>query len=464
MNQTEKFRRQIPAPLATRPLNIPTPYETTLPNGLQLVMVEDKRLPLVSFRLAFRTGDSHDPRDLPGLTDMMTGLLTEGTETRTSKQIADEVARLGAHLSAGANADYTTVAASALAIYSDEILELLADVALRPSFPENEVQLAKQNTKQALIQQRAIPSFLANERLSRVLFGQHPYGTITATQESVDALTREKLSSFHRSMFLPNNAVLVVVGDVQRDALTERINELFGNWERRETAKEEFPAPPVRSERAIYLVDRPGSAQSNIIIANLGITRTSPDYFPMLLMHTVLGANASSRLFMNLREDKGYTYGAYSNLDTRRNSGTFRASAEVRTPVTGDSLKEFFHELERIRNEAVSEEEIADAKNYLTGVFPIRIETQEGLIDQLMQIKMFGLPADYLQNYRERILAVTAADIQRVARQYVTPDKVAIVVVGDANAITDQIKSFSQKIELYDTSGNHKEISATSNG
>jgi zinc protease len=463
MNQTEDFRRQPPQPLVSKPLNIPKPYETTLANGLQVVIVEEPRLPLVSYRLAFRAGGVNDPANMPGLTSVMTDLLNEGTETRTSKQIADEVARLGATLTSGVNSDYTTVAASALSVYGDQILDLMADVTLRPSFPASELELSRQNRKQGLIAQRAQPSFLASERISRILFGQHPYGTISATPESLDAITRDKLVSFHRSMFIPNNAVLVVVGNVKRDAVLKRVNELFGKWAKGQAAAESFPQPPARTARGIYVVDRPGSAQSNIVIANASINRSSPDFFPMLVMHTVLGANASSRLFMNLREAKGYTYGAYSNLDTRRALGTFRSTAEVRTPVTGDSLKEFFYELERIRTEPVSDKEIRDAKSYLTGVFPIRIETQEGLIDQLVQIKMFGLPADYLHTYRERVNAVTATDIQRVANQNITPDKVAIVIVGDAAAINDQIKPYAQTIELYDTSGKRKEMSA-SNG
>jgi zinc protease len=204
-------------------------------------------------------------------------------------------------------------------------------------------------------------------------------------------------------------------------------------------------------------VDRPGSAQSNIVIANTAITRTSPDYFPMLLMHTVFGATASSRLFMNLREEKGYTYGAYSNLDARRTAGTFRSTAEVRTPVTGDSLKEFFYELQRIRNEEVSTKEISDAKSYLTGVFPIRLETQEGLIEQLVQIKMLNLPAEYLETYRDQIQQVTVEEIQRVAKLYVRPDEAAVIVVGDGSSILDQIKPYCENIETYTTSGKRKD-------
>lgn len=448
--------KQPPPPLPPRPLKLPTTSEATLSNGLLVVVVADQRLPLVSYRLVLRSGDAHDPPELPGLVDMLTGLLTEGTQSRTSREIADEVARLGATLQAGASSDYTTVAASSLTTFSDEILELMADVALRPVFPENEVELTKQNTKESLKQQRAQPSFLASEMVARVMFGAHPYSVTAPTPEAIDATTREKLIEFHQSKFVSNNAVLVVAGDVEQDSLLSRIEELFGNWKPGAVAGDDFPAPPARTARSAYVIDRPGSAQANIVIANSGITRTSPDYFPMLVMHTVLGANASSRLFMNLREEKGYTYGAYSSLDARRTAGTFRATAEVRTPVTGDSLKEFFYELGRIRSEPISEKELADAKSYLTGVFPIRLETQEGLIDQLVQIKMFGLPDNYLETYRSQIQSVTREQIQEVAVKYVRPDEAAIVIVGDGGQLHEQIKPYTQDIEFYNTAGKRK--------
>ncbi len=459
--QQQSFRSQAPAPLQPRPITIPTPRETTLSNGLSLVVVEDSRLPLVSYRLAFRVGGAFDPPTLPGLTDLLGGLLPEGTKSKTSKQIADEVARMGASLSAGASSDYTIVAASALSQFNDPVLDLLAEVALEPSFPENEVELAKQNTKESLRQQRAQPSFLASEMVARVMFGDHPYSVVAPTPESIDRSSREEFVKFHREKLVPNNAVFVVVGDVRYDEILSRVESLFSTWERGAELSANFPAPPVRTKRTAYLVDRHGSAQSNIVIANSGITRTSPDYFPMMLMHTVLGATASSRLFMNLREEKGYTYGAYSNLDARRSAGSFRATAEVRTPVTGDSLKEFFYELERIRTEPVSDKEIADAKSYLTGVFPIRLETQEGLTDQLVQIKMLNLPDDYLQNYRDRVQAVTVEEIQRVAQKYVKPDEAALVVVGDGTSVLDQIRPYCEDIEVYNTAGKRKTADAS---
>ncbi|HKG97844.1 MAG TPA: pitrilysin family protein, partial [Pyrinomonadaceae bacterium] len=459
--QQQSFRSQAPAPLQPRPITIPTPRETTLSNGLTLVVVEDSRLPLVSYRLAFRIGGAFDPPTLPGLIDLLAGLLPEGTQSKTSKEIADEVARMGASISAGASSDYTIVAASALAQFNDPIMDLLAEVALEPSFPENEVELAKENTKESLRQQRAQPSFLASEMVARVMFGDHPYSIVAPTPESIDRSSREEFVKFHRARLVPNNAVFVVVGDVRYDEIAGRVESLFSTWERGEELVASFPAPPARTKRTAYLVDRHGSAQSNIVIANSGITRTNPDYFPMLLMHTVLGATASSRLFMNLREEKGYTYGAYSNLDARRSAGTFRATAEVRTQVTGDSLKEFFYELERIGNEPVSAKEIADAKSYLTGVFPIRLETQEGLTDQLVQIKMLNLPNDYLQHYRDSVQAVTVEEIQRVARKYVKPDEAALVVVGDGASVLEQIKPYCEDIEIYSTAGKRKTAGAS---
>ena len=454
--QQENFRSQAPAPLPPRPISIPTRRETKLANGLTLVVVEDTRLPLVSYRLAFRVGGAFDPPEIPGLIDLLAGLMPEGTTSRTSKEIADQIARMGASISAGANSDYTIVAASALSQFNDPVMDLLADVALEPSFPENEVALAKQNTKESLRQQRAQPSFLASEMVARVMFGDHPYSVVAPTPESIDRASRDEFVRFHRSKLVPNNAVFIVVGNVKYEDILKRTESLFSTWQRGEDVVANFPAPPVRTKRTAYLVDRHGSAQSNIVIANSGITRTNPDYFSLLLMHTVLGANASSRLFMNLREDKGYTYGAYSNLDARRSAGTFRCTAEVRTPVTGDSIKEFLYELDRIRREPVSAKEIADAKSYLTGVFPIRLETQEGLTDQLVQIKMLNLPDDHLDRYRDRVQAVTVEDIQRIAQKYVKPDEAALIVVGDGASVLEQMKPYCEDIEVYNTAGKRK--------
>ncbi len=449
----EDFRKTAPAPLAPKPFEIPKPFETVLPNGLKVVVFENSRLPLVSYGLAFKTGAIYDPKDNIGLTSALTSMLNEGTKTRSSKQLAEEIERLGANISAGANEDNTIIGASSLSLYSADVLRLMADMVLNPTFPEGELALYKKNTIENLKYQRSQPAFLANEQISKQLYGTHPYSIISPSAADVEKTTREKLMAFRDKMFVPNNATLIVVGDVNRDALLKQIKDNFGDWKRGSVAEMKFPAPPVRAATTLTVVDRPGSIQSNIVIANLAIDRSNPDYFPVLVMNQVLGAGASSRLFMNLREAKGYTYGAYSQFDTKRLAGNFQATAEVRTPVTGDSLKEFFYELNRIRADKATEKELKDAKSYLTGVFPLKAETQEGLTNMLVSQQLYDLPADYLQTYRDKVNAVTLDDVERVANKYITPEKLAIVIVGDAGEVLPQIKSYSKKVEIFDSEG-----------
>ncbi|MDQ6787895.1 MAG: insulinase family protein [Acidobacteriota bacterium] len=449
----EDFRKQAPAPLAPKPFEIAKPFETVLPNGLKVVVFEDKRLPIVSYRLAFRAGEVNDPQDSTGITSAVTSMLNEGTTTRTSQQLADEIERLGASVSASANADNTIVSASSLSLYASDVMKIMADMVLRPSFPANELDLYKRNAIENLKLSRANAGFLADEQVSKILYGTHPYSIISPTAANIQNLTHEKLAAFHGKMFVPNNATLIVVGDVSRETLLKEVKENFGNWKKGSVEEMKFPVPPARTATTLTVVDRPGSAQSNIVLSNLAIDRSNPDYFPVIVMNQVLGVGGAARLFMNLREAKGYTYGAYSSFDARRQAGSFEATAEVRTPVTGASLHEFFYELNRIRNERVSEKELRDAKNFLTGVFPIRAETQEGLTNLIVQQQLYNLPADYLQTYRDKVNAVTLEDVERVAQKYITPDKIAIVIVGDAEEVLPQVTSYSQKIDIFDTEG-----------
>jgi predicted Zn-dependent peptidase len=455
---TEQFRKTPPVPLAPVPFHIPQPFETELDNGLKVVIFENKRLPIINLRLAFRFGEINSPEDLRGLASALASLLTQGTENYSSKELAEEVEKLGASLHASSSSDNTTISASALRMYRSEILKLMAEILFKPTFPENELNLYKQNTIKGLEFQRSQADFLADEQASRIIFGSHPYGKVATTPAQVEQISREMLVNFHAQKMIPNNALLIVVGDVERDEILEELNRIFGGWERGNVENIEFPAPPKRTERTLTVVDRVGSAQSNIVLSNLGIERTNPDYFSVLVMNQILGAGASSRLFMNIREEKGYTYGAYSSFDTRRLAGAFEATAEVRTAVTGDSLKEFFYELNRIRDEKVGENEIQDAKNFLTGVFPIRAETQEGLTNLIVAQKLYGLPDDYLQTYRDKINAVTIEEVQHVANQYLHPDKIALIIVGDAEEILKQSKSYADKIEIFDTDGNPQDI------
>lgn len=455
---TKAVRTTAPEALETVPFNIPQPFKTSLANGLKIVIFEDSRLPLVSYRLAFFSGDVNDPTDSAGLTSAITSMLNEGTENYSSQALAEKVERLGAGIGASSSDDFTILSASALALYDTEILELMAEILFRPTFPADELDLYKRNTIENLKFQRSQPNFLAGEQTARLLYGDHPYARVSTTAEDIEKLERESLIAFHKKTFVPNNAVFVAVGDVNRDELIKQLEDHFGDWESGETAETSFSTPPERSERTITIVDRQGSAQSNIVLANIGMDRSNPDYFAALVMNQVLGAGASSRVFMNLREEKGYTYGAYTRLDAKKLAGDFEATAEVRTPVTGDSLKEFFYELDRIRIDKVSDDEIANAKNFLTGVFPIRAETQEGLTGLLVNQQLYALPEDYLQTYRDNVDAVTADDILRVANKYIQPEQMAIVIVGDAEDILPQAKLYSENIEVFDTDGMPKDI------
>lgn len=337
-----------PGPLASVSFDIPRPAETVLDNGLRLVVVAQDRLPLVSYRLAFRRGDAGDPPKGKGLTSAMASMLTEGTENYTSRQLAEKIERLGASLGASASDDFTTVSASSLSLYGSEVLALLAEVALQPKFPESELDLYRRNTVENLKFQRSQPTFLAGEQIARLLYGTHPYGTVSPSAEQVESIQRETLVRFHAESLVPNDAMLIVVGDVTLDGIRAEAEALFGGWQPGEAAETSKPEPFTRTGRTLTLVDRPGSAQSNLVIANCAIERTNPDYFGVTVMNQVLGAGASSRIFMNLREEKGYTYGAYTRLNAKRLAGDIEATAEVRNDVTGASLKEFFYELDRI--------------------------------------------------------------------------------------------------------------------
>ncbi|HLA95082.1 MAG TPA: pitrilysin family protein [Pyrinomonadaceae bacterium] len=457
---TKAIQQTAPEPLAPVAFQIPKPFETTLPNGLRVVIIDDERLPLVSYRLAFFSGDAHDPKDHTGLTSAMVANLTEGTENYSSRELAEKIERLGASLGASSSDDFTIISASALTMYSADILDLLAEVVFQPTFPEEELDLYRRNTIENLKFQRSQANFLANEQTARILYGQHPYATLSPAPSDVEKLTREDLVKLHAKRILPNNAVFVAVGDVDRDELLGKIEQHFGTWEKGEIHTTEHTALPQRTKRTITIVDRPGSAQANIVLSNLSVDRNHPDYFPLIVMNQVLGAGASSRVFMNLREEKGYTYGAYTRLDLKKLAGEFEATAEVRTPVTGDSLKEFFYELERIRNESVTDDELADAKNYLTGVFPIRAETQEGLTGLIVNQQLYDLPSDYLQTYRDNVDAITAEDVQRVANEQIHPDMISIVIVGDAGDVLPQVSEYAETIEIFDTDGKKKELSA----
>ncbi|MGH9721171.1 MAG: M16 family metallopeptidase [Bryobacteraceae bacterium] len=427
-------------PLA--PFKLPPTFETKLGNGLEVVLVEDARLPLVTLQLAFRAGAKNDPQGQPGLAEAVATLLTEGTSNRSARQIAEEGTSMGGSVSAGSSLDGITISGSALSENIDRMLELTADVARNANFPADEIQLYQQNRKQRLLEQRSQAAFLAGEKLKEVVFGSHPYAQTTPTPESIDKLNVKTLSQFRDSYLAPNNAVLIVLGKLPaRAALLKTIESRFGAWQRREVPALRAAAPPPAA-RKVVVVDRPGSVQADIHIGRVGPTRVEADYFPYMVGSAVLGGGASSRLFNEIREKKGYAYSVYTHQQPFKDSGLFETVMQVRNEVAGDALNGMLAEMKKMGDEAVSGEELTAVKNNLSGIFVMRLERQEGLAAQLANIKTMGLPNDYLETYTTRVRSTEPDQIQKAAKKYIAPDQATIVVVGDQTKIGETVQKF----------------------
>ncbi|MBI3472330.1 MAG: insulinase family protein [Candidatus Solibacter usitatus] len=432
-------------PPETPPLpsfKLPSVFETTLANGLQVVIVEDNRFPLVTVRLAFNAGSKFEPAGQPGLAEAVAALLTEGTKSRASRQIAEEIASLGGSLNASASPDTLIIAGNSLSEHSARLLDLVADIARDAAFPAGEIQLYQQNRKQTLLDQRSQSEFLAEEKLAQVVFGAHPYSRLSPTEESIGKLTAGALAGFRDAYLVPNNAVLILLGKLPPRAEALRTLEArFGTWARKELPALRMPMPP-QPKRSITLVDRPGSVQADIHIGRLGVTRIDNDYFPLAVGNTILGGGTSSRLFNEIREKKGYAYSVYSHQAPRRDAGLFSTVMQVRNEVAGDAISGMLAEMTRIAKEPVSAAELTDVKNFLSGTFVMGLERQEGLAGQLVTIKTMGLPNDHLEKYTARIRSVQPAQILLGAGKVVSPDDAAVVVVGDAKQLRPALEKF----------------------
>jgi zinc protease len=434
-------------PPQTPPLQdykLPPVYETKLPNGLSIVLVEDPRFPLVTVRLGFVAGSRFDPGDLPGLSENVAALLTEGTKSRSSRQIAEELATIGGSLNGVSGPDGLTLAGSVLAENTAKLLDLLADVARNANFPEDEVELRKQNRQQSLLAQQAEPDFLGEQKLLSVVYGQNPYAHIAPTMESLERIDAKTLAGFRDTYLAPNNATLILVGRIPpRAEIIKTIENYFGSWERREL-KPPSPAPVPAPQQQIVLIDRPGSVQADIRLGRIAVTRADPDYVPLVVANTILGGGLSSRLFNNIREKQGFAYDVHSALEPKRDSGLFTTVTQVRNDVVEPALKSLLTELEDMAKAPVTAAELNDSRNFLSGTFVMRLETQNGLAEQLNMMKIVGLPNDYLEKYTARIRAVGTEQVQNVARKYMMPDKAALVVVGDAGKIDTALGKFGK--------------------
>lgn len=436
-------------------VKLPRAQEATLKNGLQVILLESHKIPTFNMQLVVLSGGLSDKPDYRGLASFTAALLREGTTKRSSKDIAEQVDALGATLTAnsGLSSMTSTVTTSGLIENLDQTLDLFADVIRNPTFPQAEVDKYKTRTLAQLQFQRSIPQFLAAEQFQRAIYGaNHPASLVAPPAESLKKLMSKDLAEFHSTYYRPNNAMIAMVGDVTMKEILPKLEKAFGDWEKGTVPAQSIPPAPQQSDARIYLIDRPGSVQTVLQLGTLGIERNSPDYFGVLLADRVLGGGPSGRLFLNLREDKGYTYGAYSNFGGSKFKGTWISSSEVRTDVTEGAMKEFMYELNRLRNDLVPAEELDNAKRAIIGGFALSLEQPQALLQNIITQKLYNLPADYWDTYPQKVSAITAADVQRAAQKYIDLGHLQVVAVGDASKAREVLAKYG-KVELYDADG-----------
>ncbi len=435
-------------------VKLPKAEEASLPNGLRVVLMRSDKIPTFNMQMVILSGGLADRADYRGLASFTASLLREGTAKRSSKDIAEQTDALGTTLNAtsGLSSLTSTVSTAGLVENLDATLDIFADVVRNPAFPQAEVDKYKTRTLSQLQLQRQFPGFLVQEQFNKAIYGNHPAALVAPPADSIKKLSTKDLTEFHSTYYRPNNAILAVVGDVTMKDLMPKLQKSFGDWQKADVPAANIPAVQNQPTAMIYLIDRPGSVQTALQMGTLGIERTSPDYFAVLMADRVLGGGPSGRLFLNLREDKGYTYGAYSGFASFRYRGAWFSSSEVRTEVTEGAMKEFKYELERLSNEKVPADELENAKRAIVGSFALSLEQPQALLQNVITQKLYNLPADYWDTYPQRVSAITAEDIQRVAQKYLDMKLLQVVAVGDASK-TREILSKYGTVKVFDTEG-----------
>ena len=436
-------------------VKLPKAQEADLANGIHLIVVEDHRAPQVFFTLLVDgAGGYYDPPSMPGLATFTAALMREGTTTKTSEQISEQLDRLAAtvNVGAGISAGFGQVTGSGLTNNLDTVLALMADVLMNPSFPQVEIDRYKTRSKANFINQRTQPGFLAQERLNRALFGDHPSARVSPTPAALDALTRDALVEFHKTHYVPDGAILSVAGDVSLAQAKSKAEAAFGAWKKSGAAIKAMQSPAATAGPTISFVARPNSVQTSLRVGTQSIERTNPDYDALTVANRVLGGGPTGRLFMHLREDKGYTYGAYSNFAATRVVGPWTASTDVRSEVTDPALTDLMDEIRQMREMPVPEKELADTKKALIAGFALSLESPNAILQNYQDSYIYKLPADYWDTYPARIEAITAADVQRVAQKYWAPDKLQIVAVGDASKVEPALKKLGT-VQVFDADG-----------
>jgi zinc protease len=437
--------------------DFPDVQRRTLSNGLQVWLVERPGAPLVNVQLLAAAGAVRDPADHPGLASLTAAMMNEGTASRTAEQLADELGFLAANLNAGAGQEVAFVNLSMLNRNFGPALEIFADVIVNAAFPESAWPRVRDQRLASLLQSLDQPATIATEEFQRRLFGaSHPLGRpVNGTPASVRAATPAALREFHARYYRPDNAHLIVVGDVRADDVVQRLESAFAGWAPAGSRPWDPPADPApQPATRVFLVDKPGAAQSQIRIGHVGVPRVHRDYFPLLVMNSILGGQFTSRINLNLREDKGYTYGARSQFQMGRIAGPFVASAGVQTAVTKESVVEFMRELEEIRGaRPVTREELEFARTSIIRREPLTLETNAQIASRIQDLILYGLPDDYFDEYNRHVAAVTLEDVNRVAREYLHPDRLAIVVVGDRSAVEEGLRQLPYPVEVVVVEG-----------
>jgi zinc protease len=435
-------------------VKLPRPTETKLANGLTVLLIERHKVPTVNFALWINSGSLDDPKDLPGLAKFTADMLREGTARRSSAQLSSEIDALGGTLNAAADfgSSHTRVTASGFAENADKLLDMMSDVVLNPAFPNDELEKYKRRQLAELEQQRSEPDFLSQERLFRALYINSPAAVISATPASVNAASVQQLKQFNSQHYLPNNAMLGVAGDFDTKQMLALVEKYFGGWKQGASGPASHAAMPVPAAYKISLVDRPDSVQTNILTGELAVPRNNPDFLPLRVLNRILGEGTTGRLFLNLREEKGYTYGAYSSFDADTYPRPVIANTEVRTVVTDGSMHELLGELKRLREEPVPATDLDEARRAIVANFALSLERQTQLLELWMQVKHNGLPEDYWDSYPAEIAKVNPDAIQRVAKKYLDPDHLQVVCVGNGKEIKDTLAKYGP-VEVYDVDG-----------
>jgi zinc protease len=441
-----------PALATERAVTWPKRTRTRLSNGLEVVLAEAHSIPKFHGELFFRSGEALVSDRSVGLAEMTATVLRTGTTKRSSRQIEEDLRRLGADLGASAGQDTSAISFAGLSEFAEPLLQLVSELSREAAFPAPEFERERRQKLEEVKLERTSPGFLAGERMRKVLFGTHPYARISPSEEQVAAYKREDLESVYREIYTPENALLVLVGDFDSQAMLKSVEKVFGNWEGKKPSAKDAPALPKLTNRRVYLVHNPGSVQTQILVGCHAITRKHPDWIQLGLANSLYGGAFNSRLVMNIREDKGYTYSPRSGISPLRQHGYFSISAAVRNDVVAASLTEIFYELDKLRSLPVPAGELADAQNYLSGVFSMGLATQEGLLAQFSTVELNELPSNYLEAYRDKVRALTSAELLATARKYFDSANMQIVVVGDRAQIEEQASLFGP-IEGYDNQG-----------